>query len=406
MNARYDALIVGGGPSGATAAILLARAGWSVAVLERKVFPRGKVCGEYLSATNRPLLQELGLARCFESDGGPEVRRVGLFAGRHCVEAPLAHPSGGWGRAWPRTDLDTRLLHEAEAAGADVIQPAVVTRVDTFATRQSAEVRESNWSVRKIHATIVIGAHGSWDTGTLPTQPGRRRCRAGDLLAFKAHFRGHALCNDLMPLVCFPGGYGGMVNCGHDCLSFSLCIRRDRLSQIRGHEKNAGIAILRYVMENCVGVRRVLQNAALEDGWLAAGPIRPGIRLPRHDEYFAIGNAAGEAHPVVAEGISMSLQSAWLLSGLLVEWRRSGADRKQLHRVQAEYARSWRKAFAMRVWTAAAVAHWAMRPLAVRSVLPLLRACPALLTMGSRWSGKSTMVQPASSRLVAEKSPA
>ena len=52
----YDAIVIGGGPGGATAALLLAQAGWSVGLLERKVFPRRKVCGEYLSATNWPLL--------------------------------------------------------------------------------------------------------------------------------------------------------------------------------------------------------------------------------------------------------------------------------------------------------------------------------------------------------------
>ena len=46
----------------ATAAILLARAGWSVVVIERKDFPRRKVCGEYLSATNLPLLEQLGVS--------------------------------------------------------------------------------------------------------------------------------------------------------------------------------------------------------------------------------------------------------------------------------------------------------------------------------------------------------
>jgi flavin-dependent dehydrogenase len=59
MEQRCDALVIGGGPAGATAALLLARAGWSVVLLERKAFPRRKVCGEYLSATSLPLL------RCF-----------------------------------------------------------------------------------------------------------------------------------------------------------------------------------------------------------------------------------------------------------------------------------------------------------------------------------------------------
>ena len=61
----FDAIVIGGGPAGSTAALLLARAGWSVALVERMAFPRRKVCGEFLSATNLPLLAELGVAAAF-----------------------------------------------------------------------------------------------------------------------------------------------------------------------------------------------------------------------------------------------------------------------------------------------------------------------------------------------------
>src|SRR5690348_10051896 len=123
----FDALIIGGGPAGATTALLLARAGWSVAVIEHQPFPRRKVCGEYLSATNWPLLEELGLAAAFDEQAGPEVRRVGLLAGRSLVTAELPLPACGetrrWGRALSREKLDTLLLEHAAICGAQVLQP-------------------------------------------------------------------------------------------------------------------------------------------------------------------------------------------------------------------------------------------------------------------------------------------
>jgi len=44
------ATVIGAGPAGSTAAMLLARAGWSVTLVEQHRFPRDKVCGECLSA--------------------------------------------------------------------------------------------------------------------------------------------------------------------------------------------------------------------------------------------------------------------------------------------------------------------------------------------------------------------
>src|SRR5258708_14680505 len=91
-SSTFDALIIGGGPGGATSALLLAKAGWSVALVEKATFPRGKVCGEFLSATNFPLLTHLGVAESFLALAGPEVRQVGRFSGDHAVTADMPRP--------------------------------------------------------------------------------------------------------------------------------------------------------------------------------------------------------------------------------------------------------------------------------------------------------------------------
>src|SRR4029077_3274632 len=106
---RYDAIIIGAGPAGATAALMLARAGWSVAIVEKHSFPRRKVCGEFISATSMPLLHELGLLEDFLERAGPEVRLVGLLARDLVLAAPMPRPSnrsGRWGRALGREHLD------------------------------------------------------------------------------------------------------------------------------------------------------------------------------------------------------------------------------------------------------------------------------------------------------------
>ena len=122
-----DALIIGGGPAGSTTALLLARAGWRVVLVERKRFPRQKVCGEYLSGTNWPLLAALGLTDAFRQLAGPDVVEVGLFVGQSAYRARLPRPTGvgnPWGRALGREHLDSLLLTAAASAGVEVLQPA------------------------------------------------------------------------------------------------------------------------------------------------------------------------------------------------------------------------------------------------------------------------------------------
>jgi flavin-dependent dehydrogenase len=374
MSESYDAVIIGGGPAGSTAALLLTRAGWSVVVLEKKSFPRRKVCGEYLSATTLSLLEELGVADEFEALAGPPVTRVGLFARETMIEAPLPSPGDYWGRALGRETLDTLLLNAAARAGAEVVQPSPAASHD-------------------YRAPVTIAAHGSWDVGPLPTQPRRQAPRAGDLFGFKAHFINSDLPEGLMPLLAFPGGYGGMVHCDGGRVSLSCCIRRDRLSRLqRLNFGDAGEAILAHILESCSGVRHALRSARRDGPWLAAGPIRPGIRVRAEGGLFRVGNAAGEAHPVVAEGISMAMQSAWLLSRRLIAWRERGGMSAQLHEVGADYTAAWRRAFAGRLRASCVIAHWAMRPAAVRAILPLLRRYPTLLTLGARASGKARRV--------------
>jgi flavin-dependent dehydrogenase len=400
-NGIHDALVIGGGPAGATVAALLARAGWSVILAERKRFPRRKVCGEYLSASNLPLLDRLGVGAAFRDMAGPAIRRVGLYAGRDMIEADLPTPVGNppeWGRSLSRERLDLLLLEQAAKAGANIRQPWKVLAIQEEPASPKRERGEffrchmedgEVGSIAEVTADTVIAAHGSWDPGTLMSQPPRRPPGQADLLGFKAHFTASALRLELMPLLAFPGGYGGMVHCEGNRVSLSCCVRRDRLQALRhDHVGDAGPAVLDHIQDHCQGVALALDGACRDGPWLAAGPLSPGRRRQDHAGLFLVGNAAGEAHPVIAEGISMGIQSAFLLCRHLIDWQHGGGRRDELGRVAEAYAAEWRRHFAGRLRLSQLLAAWATRSAAVACTVPLIRRFPRILTWFAELSGK------------------
>jgi len=398
MKTRFDAVIIGAGPAGSTAAILLARAGWSVALVEKQRFPRRKVCGECIAASNLPLLHALGIGKQFDISAGPELRQVALMQGRRTLTADLPaahHPHPAWGRALGRESLDTLMLEQARASGATVLQPWSVQALGKNADMHQCEIRAiGSDHTENLHAPVLIAAHGSWEH----LRPGRaeRRLarRPSDLFAFKANFRGARLAPGLLPILSFEGGYGGMVLADQGIATLACCIREDRLEACRRQFPglSAGETVEACLKHACLGVAQALSGAHRQGPWLATGPIDPGIRLRNDDTLFRIGNAAGEAHPIIGEGMSMAIQSAWLLCAQLLQ---PGPPSGSLHHaswqagVRQRYAADWRRHFTARLRLAAGFAHLAMRPRLNSPFLGLLARWPALLTQLARHGGKT-----------------
>jgi flavin-dependent dehydrogenase len=415
MNSHYDALIIGAGVAGATAAILLAQAGWSVAIVEKHRFPRRKVCGECIAASNLPLLDALGIGAAFERLAGAPLRRVGLFVGEDVLTAELPgydHPVHRWGRALGREHLDTLLLQRAAECGASVWQPWTVRTLKRTGDRHECAVKALD-SDREatLSASLLIDAHGSWEplpsgvaarpAGTwrnpdTEEPPLRAPPRGSDLFAFKGNFNEADLDTDLVPVLAFAGGYGGMVQAADGELTIACCVRRDALKAIRAKAagERAAHAVQRHLQASCRGVRLALRGARQHNAWLSVGPIRPGIREAADGAgRFAIGNAAGEAHPILGEGISMAIQSAWLLCTSLLGAQLRGepqavASACNNQRMADLYRSAWRRSFAGRIRTAAVFSNLAMRPTAASALLPVLRRWPRLLSVGARLGGK------------------
>jgi len=399
MVTRYDVIVIGAGVAGSVSAILLAKSGWRVALIEKRPFPRRKVCGECIAATNLALLDALGVGEDFRALAGPSLERVGLFVGDETLSADFpryADSSHPWGRALGREHLDSRLLARAASFGADVWQPWRVTRLTRSEGRHVCELVGPSHRAAVLTSPVVVSAYGSWESVPLADMRRRAPPRASDLFAFKANFIGADLAPGYLPVLAFPGGYGGMVIADHGRLTLACCIRRDQLRACRAGISGAGAAVQALLTASCKGVRQALKAAERCGPWLGSGPIRPGMREPWQEQTgFAVGNAAGEAHPILGEGISMAIQGAWLLAGHLIEARSELLAGDSQAVIGRRYTSEWRSLFSARIRWAAAFAHLAMRPAAARPLLPILRRWPALLALGARLGGKIRGMQPA-----------
>jgi menaquinone-9 beta-reductase len=351
---KVDVLITGGGPAGATAALLLARAGHSVVVLEKARFPRRKVCGEFIAASGIDFLRTLGLGAELDAAAGAEVSRIALWARDCAFEArmPAWRASAPYPRALAREILDQLLLDQARRHGAHVIQ----------APDESIEAR------------VRIDARGSWHKG-----PG-----ASDLLGFKAHLRGVDMPPGIIALIPFPGGYAGLVESGSGRATLACCVRRSSLEALRPEGGTAGDSLLQYMLGRSDALARALRGATREGAWLGAGPLRPGARSLYRDGAFAIGNAAGEAHPIVGEGIAMAMRSAALLCEPLSAALKSTYSGKSVARA---YTLAWWRAFGLRLHASLLFGRLAMQP---RIPEVFLRVAPNLLTAAAAISGKAS----------------
>jgi 2-polyprenyl-6-methoxyphenol hydroxylase-like FAD-dependent oxidoreductase len=401
-------LIIGAGPAGASVAIRLARMGWRVTLVEQTVFPRQKVCGECLGPASLELLDELGLGSAVSEFAGPAIRQVAWMARDRTIVAAMPACLDGrhaYGRAIGRDCLDMLLLEHARSQGVDVVQPARVRRVcgvpgdfDCVYEPRCDGVGGLEDRARRtehhLKAAVVIDAHGSWERGPecRAAEPGTSRNfkpQSSDLLAFKATFRGTSLAPGMLPVLCLPGGYGGMVVSDRGRTTVACCILRSTLRQRRERMGgSAGDVVEDYLRSSCSGLAAALRAARREDNWHAVGPLRTGVQPRGVSGIPRIGNAAAEAHPLIGEGICMALQSAAILAKLC-GYRPKDLRAAYIVDVERTHAATCRTEFSGRIRLARLYARVAMQPSLTNAAAILMKTWPGALTAGAQLAGKA-----------------
>src|SRR5256714_8211933 len=155
----FDLAIIGGGPAGCAAAIVAAKSGARVLLLDRSRFPRQKVCGEFVSAESLGLLQLL-LADDFQYllSKSPRISRTRIFLDGSMLEAAINPPAA----SIARFDLDSALWQSCCEAGVQSHAETTVRSIEgsgsgPFQIVAGDQVFESK---------SVINASGRWSSFT------------------------------------------------------------------------------------------------------------------------------------------------------------------------------------------------------------------------------------------------
>jgi len=311
---KGGALIVGGGPAGAAAAITLARAGADHLLVERTRETGDALCGGFLSWRTLETLAALGIDA--EQLGQP-ITRTRLFAGSRVAEAPLPRPA----RAVSRHRLDSLLIAAAERAGARIERGVHVKRLD------------------EIDAEAVLLATGKHDLRGLP-RPVEDDPTLGLRVRLAPSPAMARAVGDVVELHLFDRGYAGVALQEDGSANVCLAVRRSRL-----HEAGSPLALLESLATGPLGERLAsLDRATPVDavanvpyGW-RCGEGTPGL--------YRLGDQAGVIPSLAGEGMGIALASgvsaaAALLDGTPApDWQRSFARRIARPIARADHIRA------------------------------------------------------------------
>ncbi len=165
-------LVIGGGPAGASAAIVAARGGRSVLVVDKATFPRDKCCGDGLTSGALRRLDALGLDPA-TIPSWQWVDDVELSSNRRTVRSfPLPKGPGHFAAVAPCLELDAAILDLARVAGAEVWENTALTAIHSSADAIEASLTRADGTVTTVVASHVVAADGMWSTTRKLLGPG------------------------------------------------------------------------------------------------------------------------------------------------------------------------------------------------------------------------------------------
>jgi geranylgeranyl reductase family protein len=372
VSRRFDAVVVGAGPAGSIAALVLARSGARVALADKAAFPRDKACGDLIGPRGVQVLADLGIA-VPEAGQGSDLLAVGPSGRRARLPAFTGRSYPGHGIIAPRLALDHALREAALAAGAQPVR-ARITAAEPGPGGRVAAVLGSDG--QRLAGDVIIAADGALSpvarlTGLLDPDTALWG------FAIRAYLPAHVplpllVLLDDRPWHIYPG-YGWL---------FPGADGRANVGIGVGLGTSRGPAALRGDLDRLVallGQRGDLSGAArpgpVMGGWLRMGGTGTP---PAAGNVLLAGDAAGLINPLQGEGIGPALVSGRLAAEAVLAGP-AGAAEVYTAAIEAAFGRYMPGAAALQGALLA-------RPRAASAALRVLTASGVRRVVAGTWS--------------------
>ncbi|HMG89917.1 MAG TPA: geranylgeranyl reductase family protein [Chryseolinea sp.] len=308
---EFDVLIIGSGPAGAACAIALGNSGLSVAVLDKAVFPRDKICGDALSVdvVNQLSLLQGDLTSRFQGlDSKVSSYGVRIFAPNHqYVDIPFIHKGEEkCGYLCPRFDFDQLLVEQlSQYENVKMFEDCAVERIDKTETEVLVHTNKGTFSAKMIAGadgaqSVVARQLGSFKPDREHYSAGLRVYYEGITAFQESHFIELHFFKDVLPgyLWIFPLP-NNRANVGVGILSSVVSKKRINLK-----------TVLKSLIENNPHLNERFQGARpLEVAKGYGLPLGSKKRKISGDRFLLLGDAASLIDPFTGEGIGNAIRS-------------------------------------------------------------------------------------------------
>ena len=337
---QFDVAIVGAGPAGSATAITLAQQGYHVTLIDRAVFPRDKLCGDFLNPINWPVLDELDVRDDILACPHAKISKFRISAadGAQAISSLPVLREHHFGLGLRRYYLDHALLERAKHVGVSVYEESKVNGVEMDSRGSRLEMDRCGEFVA-VRAKLVVGADGrnSW----LARQLGVATAKPSGSVGFQIQLQKVFGLFGSVEIHQFAGGYAGLVRVDADTVNLGFAVRHSLLGKSVSFENLREKFLSRNPFLN-----DLLCAAEPVSELRSAWPVHFSARRCFGDGFLLVGDAARVTEPVTGEGIFFALRSGQLAAATIAA--ALGAGKGSAFRL-SEYDRACRKEFGARL---------------------------------------------------------